>query len=524
MMSRRIDDLTTLWEVIRMEPVVKLKGIVKQFPGVLANDHVDLELYQGETHALVGENGAGKSTLMKILYGQYLPDEGEIFIDGQSCRYDVARAREHKIGMVYQNFMQIPEMSILENVILGNAPVKRGLIDYAGAEEKVNAYLKKFHMRTTADAPLDSLSVGERQRIEIIKTLYFDARILILDEPTAVLTPQESEELFEIIEDLKKEGRAIVFISHKLREVIKVGDRITVMRKGKVVQSGWKRGEVTENDIARMMIGKQEVQLVQNQRRKEPGSPILEAKNIWYFDETGITKVRDLSFEVRRGEILGIGGVEGNGQSELMRTLIGLLEPSYGEIIVDGEEITHDSVAKRRRSGVGFISEDRMTEGLVLDGTIEENIIAGNEYSELFSKGIFLKRQETSDYCRKLIDSYDIKGLTPGKQVKMLSGGNMQKIVLAREIERRPKVLIAAQPTRGLDIGAINFVRELLLKQREAGTAIILISADLEELMSLSDRIIILYEGAIAGEIHDVANVTEEKIGLLMGGAGEGEK
>lgn len=277
-----------------MEPVVKLKGIVKQFPGVLANDHVDLELYQGETHALVGENGAGKSTLMKILYGQYLPDEGEIFIDGQSCRYDVARAREHKIGMVYQNFMQIPEMSILENVILGNAPVKRGLIDYARAEEKVNAYLKKFHMRTTADAPLDSLSVGERQRIEIIKTLYFDARILILDEPTAVLTPQESEELFEIIEDLKKEGRAIVFISHKLREVIKVGDRITVMRKGKVVQSGWKRGEVTENDIARMMIGKQEVQLVQNQRRKEPGSPILEAKNIWYFDETGITKVRPI--------------------------------------------------------------------------------------------------------------------------------------------------------------------------------------------------------------------------------------
>ena len=507
-----------------MEPIVELKGIVKQFPGVLANDHVNLALYPGETHALVGENGAGKSTLMKILYGQYAPTEGEILMDGKPCRYDVAGAREHKIGMVYQNFMQIPEMTILENIILGNAPAKGGIIDYSMAEKKVNEYLKRFRMKASAHTLLKTLSVGERQRIEIIKTLYFDARILILDEPTAVLTPQESDELFEIIEDLKSEGRAVVFISHKLREVVKVGDRITVMRKGKIVQTDWKRGEASENDIARMMIGKQDVQLIQNKREKEPGGSVLEVKNLWYFDEVGTVKLKDLSFQVREGEILGIGGVEGNGQSELIHTLIGTLTSSYGRILIEKVDVTKSFVAQRRKAGIGFVAEDRMTEGLVLTGTIEDNVIAGNECSEMFSKGNLLKEKEISQYCEKLILDYDVKGLTQGKQVGMLSGGNMQKIVLAREIERNPKVLIAAQPTRGLDIGAINFVRQLLLKQREKGMAIILVSADLEELMSLSDRMLILYEGAIAGEITEVDKVTEEKIGLLMGGAGVNER
>ncbi len=502
-----------------MEPIVELRGIVKRFPGVLANDHIDLALYPGEVHALVGENGAGKSTLMKILYGQYAPDEGEILIDGKPCRYDVTGARRHKIGMVYQNFMQIPEMSILENIILGNAPMKHGTIDYAAAEKKVNAYLKRFHMRATANALLKTLSVGERQRIEIIKTLYFDARILILDEPTAVLTPQESEELFQIIETLKQEGRSIVFISHKLREVVTVGDRITVMRKGRVVQSNWLRGEVGETEIARAMIGKQDVQLIQNKREPVKGSPVLEAKHLWYFDEMGLPKLRDLSLVVHSGEILGIGGVEGNGQTELIHALIGLCRPAHGKIIVQGEDLTAANVAQRRKSGIGFVSDDRMTVGLVLDGTMEDNVIAGAE--QQFSSGPILQRGKIADYCRTLIDRYDIKGITPGKQVKMLSGGNMQKIILAREIERNPKVLIAAQPTRGLDIGAINAVRQLLLKEREAGTAVILVSADLEELMSLSDRLLILYDGAVAGEVTDVANVTEETIGLMMGGAGE---
>ena len=502
-----------------MEPIVELKGITKQFPGVLANDHVDLALYPGEVHALVGENGAGKSTLMKILYGQYAQDEGEILIDGQPCQYNVAGARQHKIGMVYQNFMQIPEMSILENIILGNAPGKHGRVNYAAAEKKVGAYLQRFKMHVSPRAPLGSLSVGERQRIEIIKTLYFDARILILDEPTAVLTPQESEELFQIIDDLKQEGRSIVFISHKLREVVTVGDRITVMRKGRVVQAGWKRGDATEADIARAMIGKQDVQLIQNPRDTQAGPVTLEARNLWYFDEMGIPKLRDLSLQVHSGEILGIGGVEGNGQTELINTLIGLLQPSHGEILVQGKDLTQATVAQRREAGVGFVSEDRMTVGLVLDGTMEDNVIAGNEYDPKFSKGILLNRQKITSYCKELTQRYDIRGLAPGKTVKMLSGGNMQKIVLAREIERKPKALIAAQPTRGLDIGAINAVRQLLLEQRAAGTAVLLVSADLEELTSLSDRLIIFYEGSISGEIKDVANATEEEIGLMMGGA-----
>lgn len=504
-----------------MKPIVELRGIVKQFPGVLANDHIDLALYPGETHALVGENGAGKSTLMKILYGQYTPDQGEILIDGKACQYDVAGARQHRIGMVYQNFMQIPEMSIMENIILGNVPIRHGMIDYAEAEKKVKEYLKRFKMQVSPNAALKTLSVGERQKIEIIKALYFDARILILDEPTAVLTPQESEELFQIIETLKEEKRSIVFISHKLREVITVGDRITVMRKGKVVQSGWKRGDVNEVDIARAMIGKKDVQLIQNKRSEAPGAVVLETKKLWYFDELGIPRLKDLSFQVRSGEILGIGGVEGNGQTELIHTLIGMLKPSFGEILVDGENLAQESVARRREAGIGFVSDDRMTEGLVLDGTIEDNVIAGNEYDSKFSKGMLLNKGKITDYCEDLIVNYDIKGITPGKQVKMLSGGNMQKIILAREIERKPKVLIAAQPTRGLDIGAINSVRELLLEQRREGTAVILVSADLEELMSLSDRMIILFEGSISGEVTDVVHVTEEKIGLLMGGAGE---
>lgn len=507
-----------------MQPCVELKGIVKRFPGVLANDHVSFDIYPGETHALVGENGAGKSTLMKVLYGQYVPEEGEIRIDGEPCHYTtIAGARKHGIGMVYQNFMQIPEISILENIILGNAKTRHGMIDYAYAEERIRTYLTQFKMKVSPKAPIKSLSVGERQKIEIIKALYFGARILILDEPTAVLTPQESEELFGIIEELKAEGKSIVFISHKLREVIAVGDRITVMRKGRVVQSGWVRGDVTETDVARAMIGKQDVALIQNQRIGRRGDVVAEVKNLWYFDSMGVEKLRNLSLQIHAGEILGIGGVEGNGQSELISTLIGTISPSSGSIYVDGTDLTVGSVADRRKAGIGYVSDDRMTEGLVLNGPIEDNVIAGNEHSPLFSNGFLLRKKSISHHCNALVEEYDIMGLTPGKQVKMLSGGNMQKIVLAREISRNPKVLIAAQPTRGLDIGAINFVRELLLKEKEAGMAIVLVSADLEELMSLSDRIVILYEGEISGEITDVAAATEERIGLLMGGAQDHE-
>jgi len=503
-----------------MKPIVEMRNIVKRFPGVLANDHVNFDLFLGEAHALVGENGAGKSTLMKILYGQQRPEEGEILIDGKKCSYDITGARQLKIGMVHQNFMQIPDFSILENIILGNTPCKGIAIDYKGAEKEVTKYLKQFGMNVSPSTKIKNLSVGERQKIEIIKALFFDARILILDEPTAVLIPQESDELFGIIEQLKAEGRSIVFISHKLREVIKVGDRITVMRKGRVTNSNLLRGNVTETDVAQAMIGKQNVDLIaNNDKNSESKQTIFTAKNLWYFNEQGIAKLRDMSLSVKAGEILGIGGVEGNGQTELIRTLIGLHTPCHGEITLEGVDLTSATVAERRDAGMGYVSEDRMTEGLVLNGTIEDNVIAGVESNPEFSNHLVLKNSAISAYCNKLIKQYDIMGLTPGKYVKMLSGGNMQKIVLAREIERKPKVLIAAQPTRGLDIGAINAVRELLLAERDKGLAIILISADLEELMSLSDRMIIMYEGHVSGEITDILHTTEAEIGLLMGGA-----
>lgn len=501
-----------------MDKVVKMQGITKRFPGVLANDSVDFSLIKGETHALVGENGAGKSTLMKILFGQYEPDQGEIFIRGQSEKYDIAGARAKGIGMVHQNFMQIPSMSIVENIILGHAPSIAGFVKYKEAKQRVSELLKRFGMKHHPEKLISALSVGERQKIEIIKALYFGAEILILDEPTAVLTPQESAELFSIIEELKTEGKSMIFISHKLREVIEVGDRITVMRKGKRIAKPWLRGQVSETEIAQAMIGKQDVQLIKSKNRHSSGTPLLEVDRLWAFDKEGIAKIKSLSFVVKEGEILGIGGVEGNGQSELLDLLIGIQKPSAGTIVLQGKDVTKMRVHERRESGMGYVSDDRMVTGLSLDSLIEENLICGKEASATFSHHGILKSKTILSYSKEMVENFDIRGIHPGKTVRALSGGNMQKIVLAREISREPKILIAAQPTRGLDIGAINFVRSKLLKEKENGVGIILVSADLEELMSLSDRIIILYEGNSAGEIKHVEQATETDIGLMMGG------
>lgn len=501
-----------------MQPLVELKEIVKAFPGLIANDHINFDLYPGECHALVGENGAGKSTLMKILYGQYTPDSGQILLDGKEVHYDIHGAREHGIAMVHQNFMQVPELSITENITLGNSG-STPIIPYKAIREKISKLLVRFKMKAQPNAPIRTLSVGERQKVEIIKALYFDAKILILDEPTAVLTPQESEELFDIIDDLKREGRAIVFISHKLREVVRVGDRISVMRRGRMVRSNWMRGEATENDIASEMIGQKNVTLIQSENRgTEQQEEVLSVKNLWYIDERGVPKIEDLSFHVNRGEILGVGGIEGNGQTELIQLLIGMLKPAHGSISLNGRDLTNANVAQFRKAGMGFISDDRMTTGLVLDGTIEDNIIPGREYEPRFSRGFLLNKKAISGYAEEMTQKYEIHGITPGKHVGELSGGNMQKIIIAREMDTQPIALIAAQPTRGLDIGAINFVRTQLLKAKAAGTAVILVSADLEELMSLSDRMIILYEGNISGEITDVVGATENEIGLMMGG------
>ena len=501
-----------------MQPLVELREIVKEFPSLIANDHINFSLYPGECHALVGENGAGKSTLMKILYGQYTPDGGQILLDGEEVHYDIHGARERGIAMVHQNFMQVPELSITENITLGNTG-SSPIIPYKAIEKKISELLTRFKMKVSPSVPIRMLSVGERQKVEIIKALYFDARILILDEPTAVLTPQESDELFDIIDDLKKEGRAIVFISHKLREVVRVGDRISVMRHGKMVQSNWLRGDADENDIASAMIGQQNVRLVQSETRGQAEQETaLSVRELWYIDEHGVPKIKDLSFSVQKGEILGVGGIEGNGQTELIQLLIGMLKPAHGTIELCGKDLTDESVADFRAAGMAFISDDRMTTGLVLDGTIEDNIIPGREYDPQFSKGPLLNKRAITAYADEMTKKYEIHGITPGKPVRELSGGNMQKIIIAREMDGKPAALIAAQPTRGLDIGAINFVRRQLLRAKAEGTAVILVSADLEELMSLSDRMVILYEGNISGEITDLAAATENEIGLLMGG------
>lgn len=507
-----------------MDPTVRMESITKRFGALTANEGIDFTLNQGETHALVGENGAGKTTLMRILYGQYAPDEGRIFIDGEQCAYGVAGALKRGIGMVHQNFMQIDRMSITENIILGHAPAAAGFVDYRAARAKIRALLTRFGMqKVSPDAPIDSLCVGERQKIEIIKALYLGARVLILDEPTAVLTPQESDELFAIIDELKKDGASIVFISHKLREVIRVADRITVMRRGRVA-ARFDRGQADETDVARAMIGRQDVQLIQNGARGGGGEPVCVCKNLWYIDGGGIARVRDLSFEVHAGEILGVGGVEGNGQTELINLLIGMYRLSGGSITLGGEDITRLPIRQRRAKGIGYISEDRMTTGLALPAGAGENLICGAAGQPPFSKHGILRGKAVAEYTERMAEAFDIRGLAPGKPVRALSGGNMQKIVLAREISRSPRLLIAAQPTRGLDIGAINFVREHLLEQKRRGTAILLVSADLEELMSLSDRLLILYEGACSGFVTDIPAATEAEIGLMMGGAAGARK
>lgn len=495
-----------------------------QFATVLANDDVCFDLFPGEVHSLVGENGAGKTTLMRILYGQYVPTEGSIRIDDKEVKYNIAGALDLGIAMVHQNFMQVEEMTILENIIMASMETKAGFIDFKKAHAKVSEFLKRFGVKAAPNTIVGRLSVGERQRIEIIKALYRGARILILDEPTAVLTPQETDELFAIIRDLKRNGTTIVFISHKLREVVAISDRISVLRKGRITGS-FDAASVTETDIARAMIGKQNVDLIKKDADCGAGEAVVcEAENLWYFDERGIPKVRDFSLQVHEGEILGIGGVEGNGQSELLDLLVGMKLPMHGKVSLLGTDITRATIDQRRNAGISIISDDRIRVGLSLPSSLEENLICGMESSEPFSRFGLLRQKSIQKYAERMTDQFDIRGVGKNGSISGMSGGNLQKIVLAREIDRAPKLLIAAQPTRGLDIGAINFVREQLLQQKKMGTAILLITADLEELMSLSDRILIMYEGSCSGEVTNVAETSEEAIGLLMGGVSAKER
>jgi simple sugar transport system ATP-binding protein len=503
-------------------PLLELRGITKRFPGVLANDDVNLDLRHGEVHALLGENGAGKSTLMNILYGLYTPDEGQILLNGNTIDLGSTKAAiEHGIGMVHQHFMLIPVMTVAENIVLAIEPKTKGvLLDYDAAGKRVRELSERYGLAVDPDARIDRITVGQQQRVEILKALYRGAEILILDEPTAVLTPQEAQELFEIIRALKEQGKSIIFISHKLNEVLEIADRITTLRRGKVVDTIPAEG-ATEEGLARMMVGR-EVLLRVDKKQSKPGDPLLQVEDLHVIDDRDVETVRGVSLEVRSGEILGLAGVDGNGQSELIDAIAGLRHVASGRIVVDGEDLTNASAKTALDKGVGHIPEDRHRRGLVLPFTLTENLALHAYRQAPNSRRGFLNLRAMAQRARRLLKEFDVRGGTPSTPAFALSGGNQQKVVLAREIDGDPKVLIAAQPTRGLDVGAIEFVHRRLVEQRDAGRAVLLVSLELEEILSLSDRVLVIYEGRIVGEFAPTA--TEEELGFAMTGGGRAEE
>jgi ABC-type uncharacterized transport system ATPase subunit len=497
-------------------PVLELHGITKRFPGVLANDHIDFDLRRGEVHALLGENGAGKSTLMSILYGLYSADEGEILMNGEPVEISSPKAAiERGIGMVHQHFMLIPVMTVTENIVLANEPVHRGvLIDEPEAEERVRNVADRFNFAIDPHAKIQNITVGQQQRVEILKALYRNADILILDEPTAVLTPQEASELFQILHSLTEEGISVIFITHKLNEVLEIADRITVLRRGKQVETIPRAG-ATEAGLARSMVGR-EVLLRVEKKPATPGEPLLQVEDLLVRDDRGLDAVRGITFDVRAGEIVGIAGVDGNGQSELIDALTGLRHPTSGSIRVAGEDVTGETARGVLDAGVGHIPEDRHRRGLVLEFNLAENLVLHDYGKEPFSRFGWLNPRRLFGWARRLLQEFDVRGGGPETRGASLSGGNQQKVVLAREINRDPRLLIAGQPTRGLDVGAIEFVHQRLVEQRDEGKAVLLVSLELEEILSLSDRILVLYEGRIVGEFPP--SVSEEDLGIAMTG------
>jgi general nucleoside transport system ATP-binding protein len=505
-------------------PAIEAIDIVKRFGDFTANDHVNLRAYRGEVVALVGENGAGKSTLMNTLSGLLQPTEGQIRVNGDVVRFDSPRdAIARGIGMVHQHFMLIPVLTVAENVVLGHEPSK-GFYDRRGAERRVAELSRQFGLKLDARARVENLPVGLQQRVEILKVLYWGSDILIFDEPTAVLTPQETRELFVVLRELATQGRAIIFITHKLKEVMAISDRISVLRAGKIV------GELTTSqtspqDIASRMVGRDVLPTV----HKPPptlGAPVLKVNDLVVDSDLGVQAVRGMSFEIRSGEILGIAGVEGNGQTELVEAITGLRPAVSGTATVDGTSLlTGGSLvatpaAKVREAKVAYVPEDRRERGLVLAYSVADNLILGLEDSPQFSRRGVLNLGAIRAWAERLVPAYDVRPPRTDIPVGNLSGGNQQKVVLAREFSEDPALLIAAQPTRGLDVGAAEFVHERIVEKRDAGAAVLLVSAELDEILALADRIAVVYEGRIMG-VFEAGTVSEDRIGLLMTGGAE---
>ena len=502
-------------------PVLELRGVTKRFPGIVANDDVSFDLRAGEVHALLGENGAGKSTLMNVVYGLYRPDEGEILINGKPVEIGSTRAAiDNGVGMVHQHFMLIPVMTVAENIVLATEPVKSGvLLDYAAAEERVREISQRFGLAVDPTARVEDITVGQQQRVEILKALYRGADILVLDEPTAVLTPQEAKELFTILRGLTEQGKSIIFITHKLNEVTEIADRITVLRRGKKIETLAAAG-ATEESLARLMVGR-EVLLRVEKGSSQPGEPLLQVENLTVLDDRSVAKVRNLSLEVRGGEIVGVAGVDGNGQTELIDAIAGLRASESGRIVIGDRDVTDDGCRDCLDAGLGHIPEDRQRRGLVLDFSLAENLALHDYDAAPASRFGWLFPKRLVARARTLLQEFDVRGGGPQTRAGGLSGGNQQKVVLAREIERNPKVLIAAQPTRGLDVGAIEFVHRRLVGERDEGRGILLVSLELDEILSLSDRILVMYEGEIVGEF--APGVAEEELGIAMTGGGRKE-
>ena len=499
-----------------MNPLIEMKEIVKVYDnGVVANDGVNFSVTKGEIHALVGENGAGKSTLMKILYGIEKPTSGEILINGEPVQFNSSHdAINSKIGMVHQNFMLVPSFTVAQNVVLGNEPVKNGLIDREQVINETKQLSEQFGLFVYPDAIVDSINVGMRQRVEILKTLYRKADILILDEPTAVLTPQETQDLFKAIRILVGQGKTVIFITHKLREVKEISDRVTVMRKGKMIGTVETK-DVTKEQMANMMVGR-EVFLKINKPPVTKAEKRLSVKNLTYISETGRPMLRDVSFNLYSKEILGIAGVEGNGQTELVEIMTGLREAAGGQILTKEKDIINKTPRMIRLMKVAHIPEDRLTNGVAVNTSIEENLIVDRYFLPPIKKGLSLDYREVERISAELIKDYGIKTPDGKLPVGSLSGGNMQKVIVARELSSEPYVLVASQPTRGIDVGATEFIRDQLVLNRTQGTAVLLVSADLSEVMSLSDRIITLFEGQVTGVFPEASKVSEEELGLYM--------